>query len=84
MEMRISRDGLDHILDAVQTQTPVGAGRDLPKVRTTSQMRPYAPDQRCLPARSIPLVSRLRPHVYMIEAQKNDRFDTIELRYAGP
>jgi ornithine cyclodeaminase/alanine dehydrogenase-like protein (mu-crystallin family) len=36
-ETRISRDGLDHILDAVQTPTPVGAGRDLPKVRTTSQ-----------------------------------------------
>jgi mevalonate kinase len=28
-ETRISRDGLDHILDAVRTQTPVGAGRDV-------------------------------------------------------
>jgi hypothetical protein len=42
-EMKVSRDGLDHILDAVSDQTSVGALGDLPKVRTTSQMRPQPP-----------------------------------------
>src|ERR1700731_1235935 len=45
-EMKVSRDGLDHILDAVGDQTSVGALGDLPKVRTTSQMRPQPPMRR--------------------------------------
>jgi hypothetical protein len=42
MEMPISRDGLDHILDVVNDQTPAGAGRDVAKVRTTSQKWPVS------------------------------------------
>jgi hypothetical protein len=38
MEMGFSRDGLDHILNAVKTQTSVLAGQQLPKLRTTSHM----------------------------------------------
>jgi hypothetical protein len=38
MEMRISRDALDHILAAVNAQDLVTAVRDLPKVRTTSHI----------------------------------------------
>jgi hypothetical protein len=83
MEIRISRDGLDHILDAVQTQTRVGAGRHLPKVRTTSHMRPVRRNGAAFrPPRPIPPVSPLRPHVDMIE----DQIDLFErsLRYKGP
>jgi FAD-dependent oxidoreductase domain-containing protein 1 len=36
MEKRIARDGLDHILDAIDDQYLVGAGREIAKVRTTS------------------------------------------------
>ena len=38
MEMRISRDALDHILAAVNAQDLATAVRDLPKVRTTSHI----------------------------------------------
>jgi hypothetical protein len=39
MEMTISRDGLDHILDGVNDQTRVAAGGRVAKLRTTSQKR---------------------------------------------
>jgi hypothetical protein len=52
MEMPISGDGLDHILDVVNDQTLVGAARDVAKVRTASQIRPASP---------------LGPDVYMIK-----------------
>jgi hypothetical protein len=39
MQIGISRVGLDHILEATGDQTEVGAGRELAKVRTTSQLR---------------------------------------------
>jgi hypothetical protein len=50
VETRISRDGLDHIFNVVNDRTPVGAGRDVAKVRPTSQMRLHPPDLRCLQA----------------------------------
>jgi hypothetical protein len=40
MELGISRDGLHHILEADNDQYLVSAGKDLAKVRTTSQMWP--------------------------------------------
>jgi len=42
MEIRILRDGLDHILDAVNDQYRVGSDGDVAKVRTTSHIRPPA------------------------------------------
>src|SRR5882757_8349595 len=67
-EMKVSRDGLDHILDAVGDQTSVGALEDFPKVRTTSQMRPQPPIRAAHggAVRGKP-ASRLRSDVYIIE-----------------
>jgi hypothetical protein len=42
MEIRILRDGLDHILDAVNDQYRVGSDGGVAKVRTTSHIRPSA------------------------------------------
>ena len=42
MQMGISRDGLGHILDAVDDQSSVSPGRDVVKMRTTSQMAPMS------------------------------------------
>src|ERR1700734_3752794 len=46
MEMRISRDGLDHILDAVETLEPVEMAREFAKMRPNSQMRGNKPARR--------------------------------------
>jgi glycine/D-amino acid oxidase-like deaminating enzyme len=46
MEMRIARDGLDHILDAVDGQYLVGAGGEIAKVRTTSHKGPNPAEAR--------------------------------------
>jgi len=55
MEMRFFRDALDHILDAVQPNLWILAARDIPKVRTISQLRPASP---------------LRARAYIIEAPR--------------
>jgi hypothetical protein len=39
---------LDHILDAVEPQEALAAGRDVAKVRTASHMAPQAADRRRL------------------------------------
>jgi NADPH-dependent 2,4-dienoyl-CoA reductase/sulfur reductase-like enzyme len=46
MEMRFARDGLDHILDAVDDQYLVGTGGEMAKLRTTSQKDPDPADPR--------------------------------------
>ena len=64
MQIGISRVGLDHILEATGDQTEVGAGRELAKLRTTSQLRAKsAGSGRAW--RAGPLTAP--PGVYMIE-----------------
>src|ERR1700684_2611674 len=46
MEKRIARDGLDHILDAVDDQYLVSPGGEMAKVRTTSHKGPNPAEAR--------------------------------------
>jgi predicted metalloprotease with PDZ domain len=62
MQMGISRDGLGHILDAVADQSSVSPGREVVKMRTTSQMAPVG--RQRTPLARLPLGSD--PDVYMI------------------
>jgi hypothetical protein len=82
VETQVSRDGLDHIFNVVNDQTPVGAGRDVAKVRTTSQMRLYPPDLRCLQAGTARF-RRFRvcgPPVYMIGSPEGGSSDRVKVR----
>src|SRR5882762_1660491 len=83
MEIRISRDGLDHILDAVEARTRVGAGRDVPKVRTTSHMRPLRGNGAALPASVPDSVSFAFAASRRYDRRSNRHFER-SLRYKGP
>src|SRR5258708_5909714 len=72
-EMRISRDGMDHILKAASTRYPVGRDGKLSNVRPSSQKQPAAPPA---PA-ELPAPSRARV------SQTLNVYDPVPCTYAA-